>query len=221
MTIARQQRGMTLVEVMVALMVFALIATASVYALRLGVDSRDQLDAADRELREIQLARILMKEDLAQIVDRPVRDPFGVAKPASFAGGQIVFGGRVEDDEKILVEFVRAGWLNPNAQNPRSSLQHVEYVFRDGALVRRARLYLDETDNADVIERVLFDNIDDASAAFLNGESRGELEWIDAWPVSGLASSPPRAIEITTQSKTMGDLRQLFWIGDLSGAGRS
>ena len=209
------QKGLTLVEVMVALMVFALIAAACVYALQMGVNSREQLEAADADLKEVQLARILIKEDLAQVVNRSVRDSFGVAKPSAFAGGQITFGGRAEDDEEILVEFVRGGWLNPNAQNPRSTLQHVQYIFTDGALVRRARLYLDETENADVIERVLFAELDDASADFLSGQNRGELEWADAWPVSGAASGPPKAVRISLSSEKLGDLEQLFWIGDV------
>jgi prepilin-type N-terminal cleavage/methylation domain-containing protein len=60
-----QQQGLTLPEVLIALLVFSAIAATSVYALRLGVDSRDQLARVDDELKSFQLARTLIKEDMA------------------------------------------------------------------------------------------------------------------------------------------------------------
>lgn len=211
----RTQRGFTLPEVLIALLIFALIASASVYALRLGVNSRDQLSDADQELRKLQIARILMKEDFGQVVMRPVRDEFGIVNPVSFYGGQITFGRRAADDEKKLVSFVRGGWLNPQAAEPRSALQHVEYIFKDGRLIRRARIYLDPVSNSDTVERVLFENLEGADAQFLTGQFRGELEWGDVWPVSSDPSRPPRAIAITIIRKNADPLRQLFWIGDV------
>lgn len=215
---AIRQKGFTLAEVLIALLIFALIAAASVYALRLGVDSRDQLAEADAVLKRIQISRTLIKEDLAQIVSRSVRDEFGVRTGGAFSGGQVRFGRTESDDEKTLVAFTRGGWLNPDAVAPRSALQHVEYVFKDGALIRRAFVYLDETENSEFVERVLFENLESAEAEFLNGEIRGELEWADAWPLSSGTRTPPRAVAITLYEDGKEPLRQLFWIGDVGEA---
>ena len=212
---AQSQNGVTLPEVLISLLIFSLIASASVYALRLGVDSRDQLNAADDQLKKLQIARIIMKEDLAQVVARPTRDEFGRLTPVSFSGGQISFASRVEDDEKILVSFTRGGWLNPRAAAPRSALQQVDYVFRGGAVIRKARVYVDEAPNAEIVERVLFDGLEDATAQFLIGEFRGELDWADAWPVSGSATGAPRAVAIELETGAPEPLRQLFWIGEV------
>lgn len=208
------QSGLTLAEVLIALLIFSFIAAASVYALRLGVESRDQLSAADSALKKIQIARLLIKEDLAQVADRPVRDEFGIVNAAAFAGGQVTFGRRAADDEKVLMSFVRSGWLNPNAQAPRSALQRVEYIFKNNALIRRSRVYLDETENIQTIDRILFDDLEDATAAFVNGEFRGELQWADAWPVSS-AQLWPEAVALTLYKTDEEPLRQLFWIGAL------
>ncbi len=212
---SRRQSGFTLPEVLIALLIFALIASACVYALRLGVDSRDQLTLADNNLKRVQIARILMKEDLAQVVLRPVRDEFGEALPGSFSGGQVTFGSDIDDDEKLLMRFVRAGWINPNAQSPRSALQHVEYIFKGGALIRRAHIYLDETENAEVVERVLFDNLEVAEAEFLTGFAGRDLEWANGWPVSTEEIGPPRAVAVILQEEGGEPLRQLFWIGEI------
>lgn len=207
------QKGFTLVEVMISLLIFALIASASVFALRLGVNARDQLDEADGELKALQIARILIKEDLLQVVPRQVRDEFGDLLPAAFVGGQLSVGGRLEDDEDSLIAFVRGGWVNPGAIEPRSALQHVEYIYRDNTLIRRSRLYLDETENSEVLERVLFKDLVSADVEFLTGEFQGELQWANAWPVSGTAGPPPKAVAIILRLDGDSELRQLFWIG--------
>ena len=220
-----RQKGLTLAEVMVALLIFSLIAASSVYALRLGVESRDQLEAADDELKRLQLARLLIKEDLAQITPRPARDEFGIAPASVFFGGEVVFSGRREDDERILLSFVRGGWVNPGAVSPRSALQHVEYVFTGGALVRRARAFVDETQASEGFERVLFDNLDEAYTEFLVGEVRGDLDWADAWPLDGAViggagggadASLPRAVALVMRMEEGAPLlRQYFWLGEL------
>lgn len=213
---AGAQAGMTLAEVMVALLVFSLIAASSVYALRLGVESRDQLELADDELKRFQLARLLIKEDLAQVVARPARDEFGVQRSAVFMGGQAVFGGSVEDDEEILLSFVRGGWTNPGAVAPRSAIQHVEYIFRNGALIRRARAFVDEAQNSERFERVIFEDIEDAYAEFLIGETRGELDWAEAWPLGPGGERPPPAVALVIEeADEAAPLRMLFWIGDV------
>lgn len=209
------QKGMTLPEVMIALLIFAAISSASIYALRLSVDSRDQLAAADLELKSMQIARTLIKEDMAQLTKRTVRDEFGAKKAASFYGNLVSYGGRVEDDEKLLASFVRNGWRNPDAGEPRSALQYVEYIFKNGSLIRRSRLYLDDTSGADTIERVLFEGLIEAHASFLIGPRGDELEWADIWPVSG-GVNPPRALSLTLEQDGRAPIRQYFWIGEIS-----
>lgn len=212
----RSQRGLTLAEVLIALFILAMIATASVYALRLGVDSRDQLDEFDRDVAGLQISHLIMREDFAQITLRRVRDRFGTPLGGAVFGGQVRFGASRDSDEEILVSFVRDGWINPEAAAPRSSLQHVEYIFRDGSLIRRARVFLDEVENADANERVMFEGLASAEVEFLTGVSRGELQWADAWPVASGDTSAPRALAITVYESPERSLRQLFWIGEFS-----
>lgn len=212
----RSQRGMTLPEVLVALLMFSAIAATSVQALRLGVESRDQLEAMNARMKSEQLSRLLIKEDLAQIVLRTVRDEFGTTNTAPFRGNLTRYGGSAADDETTLAAFVRRGWINPEAESPRSALQYVEYIFRDGVLIRRARIYPDGAPGADVMERELFTGLDQVRAAFLVGEARGELQWADIWPTGG--ASLPKALSLTFERNGAPPLTQLFWIGEI-GAG--
>ncbi len=213
-----EQRGFTLPEGVIALLVFSMISAACVYSLRLGVDSRDQLAETDEFIKELQLARLMVKEDFAQVTTRAVRDEFGILSPAAFYGGQSPFYRRTEDDETILVAFVRDGWINPNARAPRSSLQYVEYIKRNDTLIRRARVFLDGARQSEFIEKELFTGLSNIEIAFLVDSDQLDLQWADVWPVGTGQTSPPKAVSITTTSKAGDVLRQLFWIGEVGNA---
>lgn len=212
----RAQHGLTLVELLVAMLVFAFVASVSVYALRLSVEARDQLATADRRIAEIEIARIMLKEDLAQIVDRPVRDEFGDQASAAFRGGTEMRLRNPVPGETPMIGLVRGGWSNPGAEAPRSSLQYVEYLEKDGALVRRIRPYLDDARGQPHFDRVLISDARDIEARFLAGETRGELDWAASWPLPGRAGAP-RAVSLAFESARFGRLEEYLWIGDAGG----
>jgi general secretion pathway protein J len=209
------QRGLTLAELLVALLVFSFVAAASVYSLRLGVEAREQLSEADARLGEFEVARMLIKEDMTQLVARAVRDEFGNALGPPFQGGTELRVRPAVPGERLLLAFVRDGWANPDGEAPRSSLQYVEYVEKEGAIIRRARPFLDDARGQPRFERVLFRGTSDVQIAFLNGEARGELQWTEGWPVGG-AGGFPRAISLAFSTERFGELSQLFWIGEIA-----
>lgn len=209
----QRQRGLTLVELLIAMLVFSAIAAASIYVLRMGIDGRDQLEVADARGRDFTIARTIIRSDLSQIAPRVVSDEFGARPGAPFEGGDAFLNRPGIDGETQLVAFVRRGWANPlNAPRPR--LQFVEYVYRDNRVIRRARPYLDAARDHDVIERVLFDGVSLAEMSFLRGETSAGLDWVSGWPAPG-ASEPPRAVRLRIISERHGDLSQLFYLGDV------
>ena len=133
------QRGFTLTEVLIALFIFSLIAAGSIYALRLGIEAADQFELGDARVRQLQHARILIKEDLAQLAQRRTRNEFGLATPGSFFGGRLIGQRPQRGEGDILFALVRYGWRNPDYAAPRPSLQYVEYVQIEDRLVRRTR----------------------------------------------------------------------------------
>jgi general secretion pathway protein J len=214
------QRGLTLAELLIALLVFSFVAATAVYALRLAVDAREQVSRAEERLAQLQIARLIVQEDLAQIVDRPVRDEFGEVAGPSFQGGRAILVRGASADETQLMRFVRGGWTNPLDASPRSTLQYVEYVARDGALVRRTRPYLDDARGQPVQERVLLENVGEPRVLFLAGEISGRLDWADGWP-AGQSSGPPKAVMLTHGGARWGELTHLFWIGAIGAAAQA
>lgn len=195
----RAARGFTLAEMLVALFAFGLISSAATAVLTFSIRAKDALSEADARLRDLQMARTLMRADFAQLALRPVRDPFGVSQGVSFAGGRDAPGG-------ALVAMVRRGWENPNGEEGRASLQYIEYRLEDGALIRAARPRLDATEDTPVTERRLIEGVEAVSVEFLQGQ-----QWSDRWVALGSGGpGTPAAIAFEFRLAEYGEIRQIF-----------
>jgi len=217
MIAARRQKGVTLVELLIALLIFAMISSVGVFALRLVVDGREQLVTTDQRLREWQVSRLIMRQDLAQISLRIVRDEFGAALSNEVVGGLGFSGRRPIAGETPLIGFVRDGWANFDPNIPRSTLQYVEYILKDDDIIRRTRPYLDDARNQPKRDRILFEDVTNVEINFLVGETSRGLDWSKDWPAPG-GSGVPRAVRLIMTSPRYGEVEQLFWIGQLGGA---
>jgi general secretion pathway protein J len=211
-----RQKGLTLPELLIALVIFSFISAAAVYALRIAVEGREQLSIADKAIREFQVSRLVMKEDLAQIALRPTRDEFGDARRPAFAGGAGVALGPPKEGEKVLLAFVRRGWDNPDAEAPRPTLQAVEYIETGGRLVRRTRPYLDDARGQPRHDRTLMSGVETAAVQFLGGETSAGLTWVELWPSAQGGGFVPKAVKLTLTTRSFGVVEQWFWIGEIA-----
>ena len=194
-------RGFTLVEMLVAMAVFSLLAVAASSLLGVSLRNADVFTRADAATRELQIARTIMRADFAQIARRPVRDAYGAPTPTVFAGGAAVA-------EKPILSFVRYGWDNPGGIDPRASLQYVEYAVAGDALVRRSRPYLDPTPKTPVTTATLLSGVSAAQVSFL---SRGK--WADTWAVATAQNALPEAIALDVKQLAAESIRQAFLVG--------
>jgi general secretion pathway protein J len=126
----RPAHGFTLLELVVALAVFAVLATLAYGSLGHLLQAREQLAARADALGRLQLAFSLLERDCLGAATRPVRDELGDAQPALW---------RAPDGS---LELTHGGWSNPLDQ-PRARLQRVRWQVRDGALYRDAWPVLD------------------------------------------------------------------------------
>lgn len=213
-----RQRGITLPELLISLMIFAMIASAGVYALRLAVEGREQLADADDRLRQWQVARAIVRDDLIHFVQRSTRDAEGVVARSAMVGGGGFYDRRPVAGETPLIGFTRRGWDNPDAAKPRSRLQYVEYALVGDALVRRVRIYLDAAPEVganatSMREAVLIDNLQGAQFSFLAGQGVVGFQWTEDWPAPNAFAVAPAAVRLTTTSADIGVVEHYFWIG--------
>ena len=213
----QNQKGFTLVELMIALLVFSFVATTGVYTLRIGANAKEQLEASQKSIQQIEVTRALLKSDFMQMTTRIVRDEFGARGTSWFYGGASHPRSAVNSDDRILVSFVRGGWTNPEAAQSRSTLQRVSYLEREGKLIRRVRPYLDEARGQPFAERVLLEDASDLDFEFLRGEISGRFDWVSDWPTGGSGGGSPIAAALTFSNRRFGEIRMQFWIGNVAG----
>ncbi len=123
-----RQAGFTLLELMVALFIAALMFAMGYAAINQGLTSHDSLKEQQAHLLQLQTTVRLLEQDFVQAAPRPVRQPVG-DEPAQSA----MLGGT--PGTQPVVALTRAGWSNP-AGLQRPGLQRVAYFLENNTLRR-------------------------------------------------------------------------------------
>lgn len=202
-------KGFTLLELLVAIVIFAIMSVMAYGGLNNVISNSEQSKQTMARLQQLQHAISILNRDINQIRQRDIRDEFGNPQPYLTAGNNLDY----------LVEFTRGGRMNP-ANLPRSSLLRLAYRFDDDKLVRLQWPYLDRAQGTEARETVLLDKIDNISIRFQDQNA----EWHEQWPpLSGQTITPDgttqntlklRGIEITMQLVDWGEIRRLYAIQD-------
>jgi general secretion pathway protein J len=196
------QRGFTLLEVLVAIAIFAFVGVMAMSGYtELQRQSEYQQQRLER-VREVQRAVQTLALDLTQIEPRPIREPIGPEYvPAVLAG----------DSVEYRIEFTRAGWSN-TAGLPRPTLQRVAYrVDADGSLWRDHWLVLDRTQTAEPVRVELLKGVRAVQFRFLTASR----EWVDRWPLlqsqapAEQERQRPAAVEVTLELEDWGVIRRI------------
>lgn len=182
-------RGFTLVEMLVALLVFAMLAAAGVAVMSFAVDNQGAVRHRTDRLGQIQQTRAILKADLEQAAPRRTRGEDGQPARGAFAGG-----------DGVLM-LTRRGWDNPDGA-PRASVQYVEYALVEGRLERRTRPALDGA--ALGRRQVLIDGVESLRVSFY---AKGG--WREAWTPS-LTAPLPQAVRLDLETQDLGEVSQLF-----------
>lgn len=195
------QRGFTLLELLVALSIFALLAAMAYGGLNSVMRAQQVTTAQAERLAELQKVFAWLGRDITQAIDRPIRGEYGDPQPAMVG---LTLGER-------RLELTRSGWRNP-AGRKRSNLQRVAWGIRDEQLVRLYWTVLDRAADSRPLETVMLDDVEKLSLRFLDDKQR----WHDVWPAlnRGITSSValPRAVEVTLETAREGRLRRVFLV---------
>lgn len=197
----RRSSGFTLVEVMVALAIFGMLAAIAYGTLGQTLANAEILTDRMARLQSVQRTVRYLTEDFMQLAPRPVREDLGEnLGPALHTNVQSDFA----------VELTHGGWSNP-ATLPRGTLQRVAYRLEEGELVRYHWPVLDRTLSNEPAGRVLLDEVDSILFRFMQDNG----DWTEKWPPEnrpGLLGSRqrPRAVEITLVLADETEIRRLL-----------
>ena len=190
------QRGFTMVEMLVALAIFSMMSVAGVVLLQSA--SSTQLVVKERlsDLSESARAIGVMESDLAQAIARPVRTTSATTTPAFVANGTEVAGQ--------IFALTRAGQANLD-DAPKPELQHVSYALDDGALKRISWSMLD---GGKPQPTILLKNVASVRARFRDAEGNWRPDWDATNPMA-----LPRALELELTQNRAAPVRLLFLVG--------
>lgn len=188
-------RGFTLLELLVALAIFAFLGAMAYGGLAAmlrtsegATDHREALAAGQRALRMIE-------EDMAFVLDRPVRDGLGSPHLAFMSGR----------DGQTLLEFTRSS--RARAGLLPAPMERIRYVIEDGNLLRESWNPPDAAALEPNFTLTLWRDVESVTLSFLDQDLQG----FSSWPPPNVANPGlPRAVEMRLKPRDEEEIIRLL-----------
>ncbi|MCG7532201.1 type II secretion system minor pseudopilin GspJ [Psychrobium sp. MM17-31] len=193
-----KKNGFTLIEVLIAMAIVAIIGVASAQVVSSVIDSDQASQKADKRITLLQRTYQTIQRDMLQMATRSVRVNGGKPQKRYIFAGENV----LESDEDGIV-FTRKGWRNPAQMFPRSNLQGVGYRVRDGKLERLHFLYPDQAAG-----------VEPEVTTLIEGVTGFKIEYFDAkkWQKEWQKPTLPKGIALDITTEAFGDIRWQFLV---------
>lgn len=203
----RQSRGFTLLEMMVALALLALIGLIGSQILRSVLQSGELSREHVSRLGAAQQVFNLLEQDISQALPRPVPADLRYIQPTPLSAVAAI---------GAHLQLVRRNWLNPASYLPRGSLEEVQWQRAEGGLQRWSRSYVPPAQDATRTQAspfaiapparlsAVFPQVSDMRLRYaING--RWQTDWFAAYTL-------PQAVEVTLTLDGYGELMRVFFI---------
>jgi general secretion pathway protein J len=204
----KQDGGFTLLELVVAIAIFAVISVGCWQVLERMVTSKSRMEERSQSLRALQRGMWILARDLRALVDRPVKAGDGSRQPAL---SSLVPG--------YALVLTRGGWANPE-HRPRGELQRVAYALEANEtggkqLVRHYWPVLDRASGTEPHRQQLLTGVETLELQYV--DHRGAVEFY--WPPRSkdetemVQAALPMAIRVTLETRHFGAIRRTFSLG--------
>jgi len=200
----KNSHGFTLLEILVALIIFGLMSVMAYRGLTSVLQSRDHLAQENRKWRAVAMLFARIEQDLNQLANRPVRDSNDL-NAAPF-GAQAVLRG----EHEAMLSFTRMGYADQAGA--------LAGPLRSGYRLR-----------GETVEQLLWPAPDAAPRAvpavngLLDNVSVLEFQYLDAsgawhtqWPLAGSNNVFPAALQVVLGLKSGERIVRLFALPGLS-----
>jgi len=178
----RVQCGFTLVELLVAMAVLAVLASVSFRGLSSILEAEAHVQSETRRWNDVAVVIAQLGRDLALSVPRPVRDGAGQVLAAMIISGP-------SDETRGQIVLTRLG--DSDSAPSQSGLRRIGYRLRAGILEYLVWPATDSAPNATPSVNPILENVTDMQLRALNQDG----SWSAVWPVGQQANALPRAIE--------------------------
>lgn len=200
-----RQRGFTLLEVMIAVAIFSLLAMGTYRMLSTVLKTDEVTRQHERDLRELSRAFASLDRDINQTLNRSVRDAYGDERAT-------LLGELGASDGNAALEFSRNGWRNPLG-GARAQVQRVRWRLAGETLERLYWNVLDQAvDSQPRVQKVL-SGVQSMNLRFLDDQG----QWQEQWPPSqsnlnaqDAKKRMPLALEVKIEHRHYGELSRLY-----------
>lgn len=187
-----KQQGFTLIEILIALAVFAILATLTAMTLSNMLITQKRLTQQTNQLATLDLSLVRINQDMQQVTQRAVRDPTMHFRP-------MLIG------EPRYIEFTRSGLVNPQSVEKRPTLKRVALICKNNQLIRRIFPSLDGNNPRLYSDTVLLANLEKCRFQYLNEQSQFLDKWVSFFKL-------PKAMQLDLTLSNWGALSLVFLI---------
>lgn len=192
----KHSRAFTLLEMIVAISIFAVIAIISYASLNRFLDNRDVLQAEIELMKDLQLAFSLLEQDMHFMSERRVRDEYGDPEPLLIVNNIDLAG-----------ELLRFTAARRNVSLPGvSNLQRTSYRWENGNFIRVNWQVLDRDQDAIESKHLLLSDVDSVKVNVLTTDEE-TTQSLSTWDS---AEKLPDGIEWQIQMANGKQYRRVF-----------
>lgn len=198
----RRVSGFTLLELLVAMGIFAVIGAMALGGLNTVVGqttvAREQMD----RLARLQRALRLMSGDFSSLAPRFVRDELGTAGEAPLLADGRLFG--------VELRLSRNSWPNPAGLPHRGTLQRVQYRLDEDKLIREYWPVMEHVLGQEPRSEELLSGVNEFKLLYLDTQDEWQTQWPPAQTAITVASQRPRAVRIVLDLQDWGPVERLI-----------
>jgi len=190
--------GFTLLEILVALIIFSLMSAIAYRGLTSVLQSREHLAQENRKWRDVAMLFARLEKDLSMLAKRPIRD-VNALPAATFVGKTTAPGA-----QDALLMFTRMGM--PEQANTLAGPLRIGYRLRNETIEQLVWPVLDAAPQTQPSVSPLLQRVATIEIHYLDPAGA----WHTTWPPAGVHDDLPSAVELMIELNSKERVTRFF-----------